>query len=412
MRRPAELVAILLSVGLATGACGGKSRAGDPGTQDVPEEIADPGVAADPGEDVPVPADPGSDLGADGADDVPSQTADLPSDTGSDGTVVTLFDQVRITSAQDQPNFQNVRTSLHLDGPATAVRLVLDLDTTCFPFTKWATNPPPPNQNYPADCDAYDRNFEVTIDDPAKEGDPPAIELVRAITPFGGPMHVETDVTDVWNGLAPGDHAVRIHISTWGDGSGIQTGSAGGWTVSARLEVTPGPAPRKVLAVVPLWNGSLGAGEPPAPVGFVVPEGTTAGRIEIRATGHGGAQIDDPACIGGAEEFCKRTHQWTVDDTTIGEKEFWTDCLPWCQPATWTEGGGKPFVYCALNPCGNTMSVVASRANWCPGSVTDAVLLDASVLSAAGPHTFAFKVPGVAAGGSWRVSAVYVAIGQ
>jgi hypothetical protein len=44
--------------------------------------------------------------------------------------------------------------------------------------------------------------------------------------------------------------------------------------------------------------------------------------------------------------------------------------------------------------------------------VTDAVLLDASVLSAAGPHTFAFKVPGVAAGGSWRVSAVYVAIGQ
>jgi hypothetical protein len=381
---------------------------------------ADPGLAAD--EDVAArldfeTADPGTEVPTvdaigDTLDAPQEVAADVPGDTGTGATIIRVFNQARITSLQDQPNFQNVRTSLHLDGPATAVRLVLDLDTTCFPFTKWATNPPPPGQDYPADCDAYDRNFEVTIDDPAKDGDPPAIELVRAITPFGGPMHVEADVTDVLNGLAPGDHAVRIHISTWSAANGKGTGSAGGWTVSARLEVTPGPAPRKVLAVVPLWNGSLGAGEPPAPVSFNVPEGTTAGRIEIRATGHGGTQVDDPACLGGAEEFCKRTHTWNVDDTPIGEREFWVNCLPWCQPATWTEGGGKPFVYCALNPCGNTMSVVALRANWCPGAVTDAVLLDAPVLSATGQHTFAFEVPGIAAGGSWRISAVYVAIGQ
>ena len=419
MRRIPVSMATLLSVGMAI-ACGGESRAVDPGPGDVPEDVADPGPAADVEEDVParpdvLPVDPGTDSAEDDTIDVPPEIApDVASDTGTGVTIVPLFDQVRITSVGDQPNFQNARAALHVDGPAAAVRLVLDLDTTCYPFTKRLTDPPPPGQSYPADCDAFDRNFETTIDDPAKDGDPPAIELVRAITPFGGPMHVEADVTDVLNGLAAGDHTVRIQIPTWSDGAGQITGSAGGWTVSAHLEMTPGPAPRKVLAVTPLWNGSLGAGDPPAPVTFTVPEGTASARIEVRATGHGGATTTDPACHSNpAEEFCHRTHTWTVDGTVIGRKELWVDtCQPWCVPADWFNADGTHFAYCSLNPCGNPMSVAAPRANWCPGSVTDPYLLDVPLLQAAGSHTFAFEVPGIAEGGIWRVSAVYVAIGQ
>jgi hypothetical protein len=43
----------------------------------------------------------------------------------------------------------------------------------------------------PADCDAFDRNFEIALDEPdADSGAPPGLELVRAITPFGGPLRL------------------------------------------------------------------------------------------------------------------------------------------------------------------------------------------------------------------------------
>src|SRR5205814_1914539 len=83
------------------------------------------------------------------------------------------------------------------------------------------------------------------LDPPAKDGDPPAIELIRAITPFGGPLHVEADITDVLNGL-PGPHRLQAYIDTWSDSAGRVSGSDGGWTVSARVKVQPGSSPRRV----------------------------------------------------------------------------------------------------------------------------------------------------------------------
>ena len=35
------------------------------------------------------------------------------------------------------------------------------------------------------------------MDEPEVDTDPPALELVRAVTPFGGPHHFEVDITDV-----------------------------------------------------------------------------------------------------------------------------------------------------------------------------------------------------------------------
>jgi hypothetical protein len=137
---------------------------------------------------------------------------------------------------------------------------------------------------------------------------------LRAITPFGGPLTFEADITDVVNGLR-GSHELNVDIQTWGDSAGQVSGAEGEWTVSARITLEPGSAPRRVLAVVPLLFGTQTEAEP-APLPFSVPDGTTSARLEYRTTGHGGADVpDDAACIGPAEEFCERHHTLSLDGT-------------------------------------------------------------------------------------------------
>jgi hypothetical protein len=229
-----------------------------------------------------------------------------------------LFNDARITSDSSQPNFHKVRASLEIkDGPFERATLVVDLRSTCYPFESRASNKPPAGHRWPADCDAFDRNFEISLDD--EPG--PGIELMRAITPFGGPLHLEIDVTDVMNG-APGKHTAQVLIPTWSDGAGQVSGSAGGWNVTVKLELQPGTPPRKVLAVVPLFNLSHGKSTTPPIAKIDTPAGATSVRLEYRATGHGGANdTTSGECIGPAEEFCTRTHHLltmmlaTVDDS-------------------------------------------------------------------------------------------------
>jgi len=334
---------------------------------------------------------------------------DAAVDTGPRTRTVPAFDDARITSEQGQPNFQNVRAEIDFGAERVAkATLIVDLATTCYPFSKWAANPPPQGQNWPADCDAFDRNFEFTLDDPASPAEPPAIELVRAITPFGGPLHLEIDVTDVVN-ARPGKHTLRSHIATWSDGAGRVSGSRGGWNVSARFELERGAPPRNVLAAIPLWNGSMTTPELAAPIPFTLPAGTTSARIEYRTTGHGGGS--DDACLGPAEEFCRRTHTFTVDGQTLKRWDpVRLDCKNLCTLTPLNDAGTRS--YCLENPCGDVGSVRASRANWCPGSVTPPVVLEAPILNAAGAHTAAWSISKVASGGSWRTSAVVFAYGE
>ncbi|NUP07034.1 MAG: hypothetical protein HOW73_13350 [Polyangiaceae bacterium] len=322
-----------------------------------------------------------------------------------------LFDDVRINSHDDQPNFQAATTDFELhDGPFASATLIVDLASTCYPFESWQDNPPPTGENWPADCDAFDRNFEFLVDEPGADGEPPAIELVRAITPFGGPLHLEIDVTDVVNGLAPGAHTMKTTITTWSDGEGQVSGSNGGWNVTARLDVTPGTAPRKVLAMIPLYNGSQTAEASPN-LSFTVPEGATSGRIEYRVTGHGGGQ-GNADCIGPAEEFCKREHTVHLDGEELDVFTPWrTDCKDLC---TLTHYGPESagFDYCLENPCGAIQSVKAPRANWCPGSMTPPVVWEQGALATPGEHTLDWTIPELAEGGSWRISATYFAFGD
>jgi hypothetical protein len=327
--------------------------------------------------------------------------------------VVPAFDNARITSLGGMPNFQQAVADVDFGGgPFAEVKLVVDLKSTCYPFENWTT--PPAGQRWPADCDAFDRNFEFTLDDPPPPVDggalgAPAIEVLRAITPFGGPLHVEADLTDVANGR-PGAHKLKAFIATWSDGAGQVSGSAGGWNVSAHLEVTPGEAPRRVLAVIPLYNASqtVAAGDA---IGFDVPAGVTSGRIEYRTTGHGGG-ANGVGCIGPAEEFCRRMHTATLDGAELAKVEPWrTDCQNLCT-ITHQGAAGSGFDYCKENPCGAIQSVRAPRANWCPGSMTPPFTWQAPALGMVGHHTLKLDVSTILPGGSWRSSAVYFGYGE
>lgn len=321
---------------------------------------------------------------------------------------VKAFEAVRISSISTDEHFQAATASVELrDGPYASAKLVVDLATTCYPFESWSQNRPPAGQRWPADCDAFDRNFEFTLDEPGPDGGTPAIELLRAITPFGGPMHVEVDVTDIANGIAQGPHALTVRIPTWSDSAGMVSGSRGGWNVSAKLQLVPGVPPRNVLKVIPLLNRNDTTGTEGA-VSFTLPEGVTSTELQYRVTGHGGGSDMTGACIGPAEEFCRRQHQLFADEQPLRTFTPWRmDCDQLCTltpfPAGFASGN-----YCKENPCGATQSVRAPRANWCPGSVTPPSLEDSLEWRSAGQHTFRYSIAGVVPGGVWRVSAVLI----
>ncbi|AKU94163.1 hypothetical protein AKJ09_00827 [Labilithrix luteola] len=316
-------------------------------------------------------------------------------------STLAVIDDARIGSHSEAPNFQKATGEFDpsTTGPFAEAKLVVDLTSSCFPFDKWQSDPPPSGQYWPASCDAFDRNFEIALFDPANDA-APGIELIRAITPFGGPLHLEADVTDLMN-TVHGKRRMEITIPSYSDGEGKVSGSNGGWNVSAHIELTPGAAPRKVLAVVPVVYDSDTKGGAERALSFALPEGTTSTRIEYLATGHGGGAADAD-CIGPAEEFCKRNHTLTVDGAVlVSHKELWrTDCKNLC---TVTKGG--PFGdYCLQNPCGSQSSVKAPRANWCPGSETSPLVVEPESLGA-GDHTFGITINKVADGGLWRISA-------
>jgi hypothetical protein len=221
---------------------------------------------------------------------------------------------------------------------------------------------------------------------------------------------VETDLTDIANAL-PGKHTLRVVIPTWSDGAGKVSGSNGGWSVTASMKVRSGKPPRSVLAVLPLVNRVHLPATVAQDVAYQVPVGAKSMRFEYLATGHG-AGAGDAACIGPAEEFCKRTHTLLLDGAAIESQLLWrTDCDQLCTVSQYAFPGSAPFDYCKENPCGAMGSVRAPRANWCPGSVTSPFTL--TLLSPApGAHTFRYGIDKVAAGGSWRISSQLIIYGE
>ncbi len=344
-----------------------------------------------------------------------SKTSSLPAvDAGATPAapyVQMLLDRAHVGSDSAMPDFQHADADISLTGaPFARVSLVVDLESPCFPWDKWRSDPPPSGQGWPADCDAFDCNFEMSLVDPTASPGTPGVELVRAITPFGGPEHIEQDVTDAFNAIQ-GPRTFHVALGAYLDPAGKVSGSKGAWFVSAHLDVTPGAPPSKALAVIPLYFGGVTAGQTVSDVPFTLPAGTTGTRLEYRVTGHGGATDASVWCSGPADEFCRRVHHVYLDGNEIDQSRPWRfDCDKGC-----TVADGGPFgqgQYCAENPCGDPSSVRASRANWCPGSVTAPRSWTPAALSSPGPHTFRFAIDGIAVGAEWRVSAVAYAYGD
>lgn len=337
-------------------------------------------------------------------DAAPAPTAEAGPAVGTKAVDVPL-DRARIGSDSSKPDFQKASGKLDLTGTFQKVTLVVDLESPCFPFDRWKDDPPPKGQNWPASCDAFDRNFETSLVDPSKP-DAPGLELVRAITPFGGPLHIEEDVTDLWNGLE-GTRDLVIRITTYSDSAGKVSGSNGSWYVSAKVEKTAGPAPREVLAVTPLFYGNVKADSSTKDLPFQIPQGATSTRVVYRATGHGGQIEEGAECRQPADEFCQREQELGFDAEPKQKVTFWRkDCRALCTVKHYT-GNGLDLDYCEENPCGAQASVRASRANWCPGSVTPPAEY-VPENGAAGLHTFHFGIAKIAKEGSWSVSATAI----
>jgi hypothetical protein len=356
----------------------------------------------------------GSTGGTTGAPTSTTSTTGEPGSTGAsfgDPFSVTILDKAWISG---ESGWDTQHKDIEFDlGPATfkKVTLVVDLESDCFPWEKWQQNPPPQGQNWPASCDAFDRTMGFIVDPAADPGDPPGFELLRSITPFGGPAHLEVDITD-WANVHPGGHVMRSYINSWPDGQGQVSGSKGGWHLGVRVDAEPGPAPRNVLAAISLYQGEYTADTPAPTVPFELPEGVTEAEIEYRVSGHGGATDNTGGCIGPAEEFCKRTHHVSFDGAEISSFDAWrTDCGELC---TITENPLPlgPDKYCLENPCGLIASVQAARANWCPGDVVAPLRGPVFTALKPGPdHEFGFVVDDVYPGGSWTVSATLYAYG-
>jgi Peptide-N-glycosidase F, C terminal len=316
-----------------------------------------------------------------------------------------LLTDALISSDESAANFQRATTSIDF-GSATVARATVRvrIESPCFPFSGWAEQGVPENQNWPARCDAFDRTLSLALDEPKSDSDPPALELLRAITPFGGPLTAEADVTDVVNGL-PGEHELTLRIDTWSDADGLVSGSQGEWRASVELLLWPGEAPRRVLSVVPLFRGSQTQVEA-EPLGFEAPEGANSARIDYLVTGHGA--VFSPGCLGPAEEFCMRTHELRVDGELLAELNPWRDCSENCTLVD-NDSSFGPARYCAQNPCANPDSARAPRANWCPGNVTLPFGLEASAFVTPGTHELVRTIPRLAPGGTWTVSATYFA---
>ncbi len=118
-------------------------------------------------------------------------------------------------------------------GPFASVRMFVELESPCFPFEGWADTPPPEGHNWPAKCDAFDRI----------------------------PVCTRCEFA-----------------STWTDGAGQVSGAEGGWFMTLRVQVDPGPPPSSVLAAIPLVHADVTADNAEQTIAFELPEGTTSAR--------------------------------------------------------------------------------------------------------------------------------------
>ncbi len=99
--------------------------------------------------------------------------------------MLTPFQSTWITSDFSAPNFQHADAPVDFhDGPFQSVVMQVELSSSCFPFSSWGRLPA--GQRWPPTCDAFDRNFEFSLDDPAPTGANPGSSWSGPSPPSAG----------------------------------------------------------------------------------------------------------------------------------------------------------------------------------------------------------------------------------
>jgi hypothetical protein len=235
-----------------------------------------------------------------------------------------------------------------------------------------------------------DRGFPVTTVAPAGDRDEAEIEIMRFVTPFGGPATYTADLT----ALAPlltGRTSLRVWISTWKQPA---------WKVTLTLSYTDaGAGYRRPLFAQPIFNSEVTAEQRTLRASINIPRGLSRPRIRVLSTGH----ATDGA---GGDEFISRSNVLRIDGREVAS---WRP---------WSEQGGPLR---EINPtAGRTeidgRSLWASdldRSGWHPGLIVEPAHIPLPELTP-GRHLVELEIMSIrpkdqSGYGYWRVSAIIVA---
>jgi hypothetical protein len=225
----------------------------------------------------------------------------------------------------------------------------------------------------------------VAGDDGASE-----IEIMRFVTPFGGPATYTADLT-AFAALLNGKTTVRVWVSTWKQPA---------WRVTLTLTYTAeGVGYRRPIWAKTVFNGEITTQRSKLKTAIVVPPGLARPRLQILSTGH----ATDGA---GGDEFISRTHVLRVDGVEVAR---WRP---------WSEEGGRLR---AINPTSGRMKIDdrtlwasdLDRSGWQPGLLVEPLCMPLAELTP-GTHTIELEILNVrpkdqSGYGYWRISAIAVA---
>jgi hypothetical protein len=172
-----------------------------------------------------------------GAPDAGLDCADAVS---GDATTLSVTNAAHITES----GIPDVMTTIPV-GCYSSIKVTVNVTTNC-------SGEPPSGQNWPTECDPYDRLAQISLDDNGTTD----LFLLDAVTSFGGTTTWTQDVTD-YAMLLFGEHAIKVDVGTYADPSGMATGTASSHDVTVSISLTPGPPPHNVVGVIPLFRQDM-----------------------------------------------------------------------------------------------------------------------------------------------------------
>jgi Peptide-N-glycosidase F, C terminal len=324
------------------------------------------------------------------ADAIPDRMTDAKVCPNADGPLtVPIATKVHLTQATP---FVNLEATVP-EGCWAGVKVQMTASSAC-------SGTPPAGQNWPTDCDPYDRLAQVSLADPGKT----AMFVLDAVTSFGGSAMWTQDVTD-YASLLSGKHTYRVEIDTYSDSQGLVTGTASSHDVTVSILLTPGPPPHDVLLAVPLLRSDItgggDAGEPMLSAKLDAPSGATQARFDYFTSGHG-ANGPEMEC----DEFCPKQNDVTLDGKSVYAKTPTSNCSDNCTHQSISGSiscAGMTFDYvCQQNPDACPPSATAPRSNWCPSQIISPIAIPLPVTALDGAHTAGVSIKN--ADGTWSTS--------